>query len=481
MTETKISKKIRLTAKDKIAAGAISLLFIAVLIGLTTLKAELIDGRKITGGADEILLYVIMAGVFVVSFLVLLLYMGFSYRDGIKGKRYLGVSGTAIVLNFLFCLIASHFSMYAMPMCFAGIIIANLIEPRLGFTVNFICIFQTLAYVLLITDAAGDQSMIIQETIMAVCSVAYSLVALGRINRNTGRADFIGYLLLFSILIAPAAILFTLLYGTSPTPIWQQAAYIAGGIVAQVLLVLFFIPLLELIFMITTNSRLAELSDMRQPLLKRLMTEAPATFNHSQTVGNLAESCASALGENIYMARAAALYHDIGKLENVEFFTENQTGGNPHDEITPELSAEIIHKHTSDGYKMAVAARLPKDLAAITMEHHGTTVMKFFYEKARRMTDGEVDMDFYRYKGDKPTSKIAAIIMICDSSEAAIRAMQAPDIQKVGKLVDGIIYDRIADGQFDNCDITTKDFAIIRQTIAELSTGLYHTRIEYPK
>lgn len=479
MSENTITKKLPLKTKDKLAAAALSLLFIALLTAMTFIKTELIDERQTAHNLSMLYRYLIMAGIFIISFIILAFYMSFSFREGIKQKRVIGVVGTSIVLNYLFCLIASHFSIYLIPLCFAGVVIANLIEPRLGFAVNLICVLQTLAYVLLI---GGNPDMIVAETVMAVCSIVYALIALGRINRNTGRADFIGYLLLFSIIIAPVTFLLALFCGTDIAAFWSDAVYIAGGIVAQILLVLFFIPLLELIFMITTNSRLAELCDLRQPLLKRLMTEAPATFNHSQTVSNLAESCASALNENIYMARAAALYHDIGKLSNVEYFTENQISGkNPHDEITPELSAEIIHQHTGDGYKMAVEARVPKDLAAITTEHHGTTVLKYFYDKARRMTDGEVDPDFYRYKGNKPTTKIAAIIMICDGSEAAIRAMPSPNMDKVSALVESIINDRIEDGQFDNCEITMKDLAIIRQTIAEMSTGLYHTRIEYPK
>ena len=485
MSEKPITKETPIKGKDKTAAVIMSAVFVALLVGATVLNGEVLRGYTYSHYLNKIYLYLIAGGVFACSFVILAGFMFINYREGLKNKRIFAATGTAIVLNYVIFLAAGYLSVYAMPLCFAAILVSSLVDRRLGFTVNLVCVLQFFTYALLTIDAGAgaDSGMLFAASLIGACSILFNIVSMGRINRNTGRAGFIAYLLLFSVMIMPPALLLTLLYGETLGDFAFDLLYLAIGAFAQILLLLFFIPLMERIFMITTNSRLAELCDLRQPLLKRLMTEAPATFNHSQTVANLAESCASALNQNVYMARAASLYHDIGKLNNIEYFTENQADGtkNPHDDITPELSAEIIHKHTMDGFQMAAEAKLPKDLAAITMEHQGTTVLKYFYDKAKRMTDGDVDMEFYRYKGAKPTTTIAAIIMICDSSEAAIRAMQSPDKEKVARLVDKIIYDRIADGQFDNCEVTIKDLAIIRQTIAEMSTGLYHTRIEYPK
>lgn len=491
LSQKPIAKELPLKAKDKAAVAILSFVFVALLLGLTVLKEELIDKHEPSHYLPKVYLYLIVAGIFVCSFIILAAYMLLNYREGIKNKRLFAVTGIAILLNYIFCLAAGYLSFYAMPLCFAAITVSGLVDRKLAFTVNLVCVMQILAYALLAVGFGGGVeaafgiaggNTLFAVFVIAVCSVVFNIVSMGKINSNTGRAGLIGYLALFSALVLPPAFLLALLHGADVADFGISALCIAAGAAAQIFLTLFFTPLFERVFMITTNGRLAELCDLRQPLLKRLMNEAPATFSHSQTVGNLAESCASALGLNVYMARASALYHDIGKLQNVEYYTENQSGGkNPHDDILPELSAEIIHQHTADGYRMAIEARLPKELAAMTMEHHGTTVLKYFYEKAKRMTDSDVDDSLYRYKCNKPSSKIAAVLMICDSSEAAIRAMASPDKQKVEQLVDGIIQDRIAEGQFDNCEITIKDLAIIRQTIADMSMGFYHTRIGYPK
>ena len=485
MTENTISKKIILRKKDLAAAAIMSLIFVAILTAALAAKIEFIDKPGNAGYLLNIYLYLIAAGIFILSYIFLFIYMYVNFREGLHSRRIFAATGTAITMNLLLCMGISYLSFYAMPLCFAAVIVSCLINRKLGYAVNLLCIMHALAFVLIEIGMKGDAALRAESLfpllIVAVCSVCFNIISAGKINQNTGRASFIGYLLLFSLIYLPAAVLPAFLYGVTMSDFGRSVLWISAGAGVQILLVIFYIPLLERIFMITTSARLAEFCDSRRPLLKRLMREAPATFNHSQIVGNLAESCATALGLNPYMARAAALYHDIGKLCNIEYFTENQSGFNPHDQITPELSVEIIKKHAADGFRMATEAHLPKEVAAITQEHHGTTVIKFFYDKAQRMTDGDVDKKLYRHVCNTPTSKIAAVIMICDSSEAGIRSMASPDKEKVSKLVGDIINDRLLDGQFDNCDITTKDLAIIRQTIAELSTGLYHTRVEYPK
>ena len=487
MKEKNIKKEVVLQSKDKLAVLVMLPAFVAVLIAALILKEKLLDpavygARERVHGISDISIYLIAAGLFLISYAVLFVDMLINYREGLLSKRVFAVAGTSTVLNFLFCMGASYLSIYFMPLCFASIIVSFFIDRKVGFTVNIVCVLQALVFVLLEIGRSGDSSTLFPFFVMAGSSVCFNIISAGRINQNAGRAGFIGWLFFFSLILLPVSFIQALLYSQNLKTFGSDVLWIAAGIGTQIVLVLFFMPLLERLFMITTNGRLAELCDLRHPLLKRLLREAPATFNHSQAVSNLAESCAAALNLNPYIARAAALYHDIGKLTNVEYFTENQPAGqNPHDHITPELSVEIIRKHTYDGFKMAMDARLPKDVAAITKEHHGTAVIRPFYEKAKRMTDGEVSMELYRHTCDKPSSKIAAIVMICDSSEAAIHSMTAPDQGKVAEVVGSIIYDRLLDGQFDNCEITMQDLALIKKTIGSLSTGLQYTRVEYPK
>ena len=481
--ENKIStKEIVLNKRSKGVVLATLPVYVGVLLGLLILKEKVLDKSPSVNYIPDIYIYLIAAAILAVSYAVLYVFMLINYREGLYSKRIFAATGTSMALNFVFCMAASYLSVYAMPLCFASIVVSCFIDRRVGFTVNLLCILQAIAFVLTEIGRNGDASLLFPLFIISCGSVCFNIISSGRINQNTGRAAFIGWLFLFSLIFLPASFLPTLLYSESLRAFGRGILWIGAGAGGQILLVLLFMPLLERIFLITTNGRLAELCDLRRPLLKRLLREAPATFNHSQAVSNLAESCATALNLNPYVARAAALYHDIGKLTNVEYFTENQPAGyNPHDHITPELSVEIIKKHTADGYLMAREAHLPRDVAAITQEHHGTAVIRPFYEKAKRMTDGEVDMNLYRHTNNKPSSKIAAIVMICDSSEAAIRSTTAPDGEKVAQLVGSIIHDRLLDGQFDDCDITMKDLEVIKQTIGNVSAGLYYRRVEYPK
>jgi hypothetical protein len=239
-------------------------------------------------------------------------------------------------------------------------------------------------------------------------------------------------------------------------------------------------PILERAFNMLTDSRLIQLTDHNTPLIKRLRTEMPGTFSHSLSLASFAETAAVAIGINPYLARAAAYYHDVGKLENPEYYKENQTEVNYHDELLPEVSAEIIRKHTTDGLRLCKEYKIPKEVAEVTVQHHGTLLIPVFYEKAKKLTDGEVDTALYCYHGVTPVSKVAALIMLCDAAEAAIRAMDAPDGEKVNNLVSGIIKNRIESGQFVNCDISLKELEIVKQTIIASYGGLFHKRLKYP-
>lgn len=253
-----------------------------------------------------------------------------------------------------------------------------------------------------------------------------------------------------------------------------------GGSLFSAILLLALLPVFEGLFSVLTVFRLQELTGSESKLLKRLKNEALGTFNHSMTVSQLAESCASALGENVELARAAAYYHDVGKLRQPDFFTENQTDHNLHDELTPELSADIIRSHTKDGYDIITAYRLPRFFAEVAIEHHGTLPIKYFYAKALRMSDGEINIENYSYQGPKPKSKIAVIIMIADACEAATRSLTDRTPEKVEQAVRSIIQERMDLDQFSECEITMSELNTIKETLVGALTGMYHHRIKYP-
>ncbi len=262
-------------------------------------------------------------------------------------------------------------------------------------------------------------------------------------------------------------------------PFVDNVVYICAFAGGHVLLAGIIVPIVESVFNITTDSKLIELTNHKEPLIHRLIVEAPGTFNHSLAVANFAEICANAIGEDPYLARACAYYHDVGKLNNAMYFTENQAGYNPHDDILPEVSAEIIRQHTTDGYELCKKNRIPEEIARVTIEHHGTLPITYFYNKAQKLTDSAVDIDEYRYHGDIPTGKIGAIIMICDAAEAAIRAMDNPDGERVDNFLRKMIDERLKLGQFDNCSITMKDLNALREAIVGAYGGLFHKRIKY--
>lgn len=263
--------------------------------------------------------------------------------------------------------------------------------------------------------------------------------------------------------------------------LWYLMLYgLEAGIFSSVLFMA-LLPVFEVLFNCITDYRLRELTDHDAPLMRELKDRAPGTFNHSIVVAHLAEACAIALDEDTALARAAAYYHDVGKLRQPEYFTENQAGYNPHDELSPELSVDIIRSHAKDGFELIRSKHLPKILADIALQHHGTLPIKYFYAKALKMSDGELNIEDFSYAGPKPQTKIAAIIMIADASEAISRTLPDRTPEKVENAVRDIIEERMDLDQFDECDITMKDLTVIKETIVSCLTGVYHNRVQYPK
>lgn len=241
------------------------------------------------------------------------------------------------------------------------------------------------------------------------------------------------------------------------------------------------LPLWEAIFNVVTPSKLLELAAPDQPLFKKLMLEAPGTYHHSIFMANLAEGAAEAIGADPALARVGAYYHDIGKTKRPYFFTENQMGENPHDKLSPEASAKMIAMHPRDGLQMAQKYKLPKQVQDIIVQHHGTTVILYFYHKAVSQRGEEnVDINAFRYPGPRPRSKEAAIIMLADTAEAAVRSLATNDAAIIRKKVEQLIKQRMDDGQLKESPLTFKDITTITETFVKIFTGMMHGRIEYP-
>ncbi|RWR15153.1 HD family phosphohydrolase [Siminovitchia fortis] len=259
--------------------------------------------------------------------------------------------------------------------------------------------------------------------------------------------------------------------------------FIINGVVSGILsavLTMGILPFLEAGFGILSTMRLIELSNPNHPLLKRILIEAPGTYHHSVMVANLAESACEAIGANGLLARVAAYYHDLGKTKRPHFFIENQMNmENPHDKLQPATSKDIIIAHVTDGAAELKKHKMPKEIVDVAKQHHGTTLLKFFYYKAAETSD-DVEESDYRYPGPKPQSKEAAIISLADSVEAAVRSLNEPTPEAIRSLVDSIVQDRLLDGQLNECDITIKQLETIKSTFCETLSGIFHSRIEYP-
>jgi putative nucleotidyltransferase with HDIG domain len=258
---------------------------------------------------------------------------------------------------------------------------------------------------------------------------------------------------------------------------------VGGGVV------LFLLPFLERIFGVTTGMTLIELRDPKQPLLRELQIRAPGTYNHSLNVASIVEAAAEAINADSLLAYVGALYHDVGKMNKSEYFVENQSGGfNKHDKLSPAMSLLIVVGHVKDGMELAHEFHLPKSIQHFIESHHGTTLVEFFYHRARRKAESGEDPDEsqipdefeYRYHGPKPATREAAILMIADAVESATRALSDPTPSRIEALVRGIATKRLMDGQFDNCEITLKDLNLICDSISRTVASMYHGRVAYP-
>ncbi len=262
-----------------------------------------------------------------------------------------------------------------------------------------------------------------------------------------------------------------------------EFAFIASNALISPVLTYGLLIFFEKFFKITTDLTLLELSNFDSPLLKELSRKAPGTFNHSMTMGTLAETAAEKINANPLLARVGAYYHDIGKTISPKNFVENQLNNqNLHEGLTPEESVSLIVKHVKEGVELAEANNLPQEIIDFIPAHHGTMVMSFFYEKAKKLYGEEkVNVEDYKYPGPKPHTKETAIIMLADGSESAVRSIEEPDAVKVENVIDNIINSRIENGQLDESPITFSDISKIKEAFISILLGQHHRRIRYPK
>lgn len=454
----------------------------------------ILNGQKIIGNgevvtADDIIrlqdLGLIRAGIgisqiigvvlMVLGLMVLVtIYMYRFSREVLQNERLVtllgciivGVTALAVIFPVLF---PWEWYPYAVPVAFGTMMVTVLLSPRLAVVTSVVLGIS----VGMIFDGRID---------MAVVSMVGGLVGTYSVAKVNQRSDLVRA----GLIVGAANMVSVLSLGlvkADPllTLLLNSLVGMANGIVSSILTI-GFLPFAEHIFGLTSSIKLLELSNPNHPLLKKLMLGAPGTYHHSIIVGNLAEAAAESIGANPLIARVGAHYHDVGKTKRPYHFIENQfMGENPHDKFSPSLSTLIITSHVRDGVDMAREYGLPEPIVNIIREHHGTTLVSYFYRKALENgpEDSIIEEDF-RYDGPRPQSKEAAIIMLADAVEAAVRSLTKPEPGQIEAVVGKIIKDRLNDGQFDECDVTLRDLDKIGKSFIGILSGIFHSRIEYP-
>jgi cyclic-di-AMP phosphodiesterase PgpH len=366
--------------------------------------------------------------------------------------------------------LASYY--YSLPFCTGPMLVALVVETQLS-----------ILFAVLFAIPAG--LMLGNSLHMAIYTFLGSLVGIYGVTSYRQRAGIWKASLLVSLTNVAVVLPIDVMEGSilSSTALLDLWCAFLGGLLTAIL-ISGLVPVFEYLFNLTTDFKLIELANLDHPLLRKMIVNAPGTYQHSFIVGNLAEAAAKAIGANGLLAKVGSYYHDIGKMKNPTFFIENMIGmRNKHDKIQPSLSALIITSHVREGVEMARKYKLGQDIIDIIQQHHGTTLVTFFYNKAKAMEDAsvsEVRESDYRYDGPKPQSRESAIVMVADSCEAASRTLKTPTYPKVRDMVRKIVQAKVADGQFDECDLTFRDLHQIEKSIEKVLMAQYHTRIDYP-
>lgn len=405
----------------------------------------------------------------------LILFIQYSYiakerEDIFKDNKMIVLISSINIIMLIISMGVNIISPYLMPLVCSAMLMTILIDNKISLVIN-------LLNIIFISIIVGFNPSVI---LISIVSVVLGSSALKKVQQ---RNDIIYSTLYITVVSAIGTVTLGMISSNNLKEIFIETGYTAIGMLLSGILAVGLLPFFESIFDVVTNIKLLELSNPNQPLMKKLLMEAPGTYHHSMMVANLAEAAAEVVGGNPVIARVGAYYHDIGKTKRPYFFGENQMGKeNPHDKITPNLSTLIILSHTKDGLEMARENKIPKVIQDIIEQHHGTTLVKYFYYKLKNSSDRpeEIKEEDFRYPGPIPSSKESGILMLADSVEASVRSIGEPTKGKIEEMVNNIINDKLNSRQLVNCDLTLKDIEIIRKSFLKTLDGIYHHRIEYP-
>ena len=447
----------------------------SVLLKLKSLQLESERRLGYERAADKFREY--LGAFFVVSILLFLLFSFFYiYRNEyFRESKLLLLIGLLmyLIVFFSWIIVSYQLPTYIIPIAMFSILLTVLLDT----TVSLI---SSTILILLVSLLIGN------DLDFAIVQFFISFIAILSVRKLRKRRQIIATMLtlvfcslfvFFSVMLFKGIDFLDYNYST--------VGYLALSSFLCPILAFGLVPLFESFFGITTDLSLIELLDYDQPLLKKLMEDAPGTHTHSVKVGTLAESCANAIGARALLCRVGSYYHDIGKIKKPEYYAENQTGENKHDSITPHMSAKILKQHVTDGLALADEYGLPNIIKDFIETHHAKNRMEFFYKKALE-NDSKVDENEFRYPGPKPSSKETGIVMLAEAIEAQANSLKNPTLEKFETMIDKAIRSRLEDGQLDECPLTMEDLQKIKgrrdgkHGLLPVLSGLYHSRPEYP-
>ena len=447
----------------------------SVLLKLKSLQLESERRLGYEKAADKFREY--LGAFFVVSILLFLLFSFFYiYRNEyFKDSKFLLLIGLLMYLIVLssWIIVSYQLPVYIIPIAMFSILLTVLLDT----TVSLI---SSTILILLVSLLIGN------DLDFAIIQFFISFIAILSVRKLRKRRQIIATML--TLVMCSLFVFFSVMLFKGIDFLdynYSTVGYLALSSFLCPILAFGLVPLFESFFGITTDLSLIELLDYDQPLLKKLMEDAPGTHTHSVKVGTLAESCANAIGARALLCRVGSYYHDIGKIKKPEYYAENQTGENKHDSITPHMSAKILKQHVTDGLTLADEYGLPTIVKDFIKTHHAKNRMEFFYKKALE-NDSKVDENEFRYPGPKPTSKETGIVMLAEAIEAQANSLKNPTLEKFETMIDKAIRSRLEDGQLDECPLTMEDLQKIKgrrdgkHGLLPVLSGLYHSRPEYP-
>jgi len=419
-----------------------------------------------------------IASMFLIVFGLLLAYAIYIRKfepEIVRSKRRIFLVGllnlAVLVTAKLFVLL--EWNLFLMPVAIFMAIMAIVYSSRLA----VISTFALMPFLMLIAGKGGDPRGPAMACMTHLPPVVIAIIAVTNIRKRSHllRAGFYAAIAYFIMIAAVTSV-------KGDAMIMQALGGFANGLALGLLLTL-CLPAIELLFGITTDIGFLELGDQNHPLIREIIQKAPGTYHHSLIVGNMCEAAAEAVGANALLARVAAYYHDIGKMVKPEYFVENTVSGkSKHDQLAPTMSALIITAHVKDGVEIAREYNLPDAVIDIIEQHHGTSLVEYFYREAKNsLEEGEtLDESIFRYPGPRPATKEAAIVLLADSVEAASRILSEPAPARIETLVHEITTDKLMDRQLDDCNLTMKEIDAIKRALVKVLIGMFHVRIKYP-